>query len=547
MIYFIDIETNLAHDELWCVAITDEYGETALFTEGQYDSMPEIGANIFVAHYGIAFDFPLLKKFIDYDIPAAQQVDTFIMSKVLEPNREGGHSLRNLARFVGKELKDDFEAAKFDEGFTVDMGNYCKQDTIALASVYAYLTRIVGEEGFTGDWLALEQETKRLTEEQMRNGFMLDVDTCNGLYVELSSKTAAITADLQEAFPPIIHKRVSEKTGKALKDNVETFNPGSRQQIARRLEGLGVRWSKHTEKGNIIVDEQTLGEHVAIPEAAQLLEFFKLNKRQSQVSSWLEKVQEDGRVYGRVDTLGAVTGRMTHSSPNMAQIDSAPETRAVWTVPAGHRLVGVDASGLELRMLAHYMNDPEYIEAVESGDVHALNRDALGLSGSDGRNTAKTFIYAFLYGAGDAKLGSVIGGGAKAGANLKAEFLSNTPALATLREKIARIAAQGHLPALDGRRLRVRHAHAALNTLLQGAGAIVMKRALVIGSEMLVGTDYKLVAQVHDELQMECPTANADEVGNAFVTGIREAGKHYNMRIGLDGEAKIGHNWSSTH
>lgn len=547
MKYFIDIETNLAHDRLWCVAMTDEYGETALFTEGQYDSMPEIGDNIFVAHYGVAFDFPKLKEFIGYDIPAAQQVDTFIMSKVLEPNREGGHSLRNLARFVGKELKDDFEAAKFDEGFTVDMGNYCKQDTVALVDVYAYLTRVMEEDGFTGSWLEMEQEVKRLTEQQTRNGFLIDEAAATVLYTDLSSATASITSELQEVFPPIITERFSDKTGKPLKDAVETFNPGSRQQIARRLEGLGARWSKKTEKGNIIVDESTLREHTAIPEAVKLLEFFKLNKKQAQVSNWLEKIGEDGRIHGRVDTLGAVTARMTHSSPNVAQVDSDTEMRSVWTVPHGSRLVGIDASGLELRMLAHYMNDPAYTEAVESGDVHAMNRDALGLEGKEGRVLAKTFIYAFLYGAGDAKIGSIVGGNGKEGKRLKDVFLRNTPALATLREKIARIAAQGHLPGLDGRRMRVRHEHAALNTLLQSAGAIVMKRALVIGSDMLRGTAYKLVAQVHDEIQCETLAGNAEEVGNAFVTGIREAGTFYNMRIALDGEAKVGLNWSETH
>jgi DNA polymerase I-like protein with 3'-5' exonuclease and polymerase domains len=352
---------------------------------------------------------------------------------------------------------------------------------------------------------------------------------------------------LREAFPPIVTERWSEKTGKQLKDSVETFNPASRQQIARRLEGLGVKWTKMTDKGSIIVDETTLGKHVHIPEAAAVLDYLTTNKKQSQVNSWLKHVTPEGRVHGRVDTLGAVTGRMTHQQPNMAQIAKGEDTRGVWIVDKGMKLVGIDASGLELRMLAHYMQDAEYTEAVESGDVHALNRDALGLSGSEGRDVAKTFIYAFLYGAGDAKIGSIMGGGAKQGKQLKEDFLSNTPALAKLREKVARIAKKGYLPALDGRPLRVRSEHAALNVLLQGAGAIVMKRALLIGDELLTGTPYKLVAQVHDELQCEVSDEHSHRVGHQFVEGIRAAGLHYDMRIKLDGEYSVGNSWHDTH
>ena len=310
---------------------------------------------------------------------------------------------------------------------------------------------------------------------------------------------------------------------------------------------MGVKWKKYTDKGSIIVDETTLSKHVHIPEAAAVLDYLTTNKKQSQVNSWLKHVGDDGRVHGKVDTVGAVTGRMTHQAPNLAQIAKGEDTRGVWIVEDGMKLVGIDASGLELRMLAHYMQDDEYIEAVESGDVHAVNRDALGLSGSEGRDIAKTFIYAYLYGAGDAKIGSIMRGGAKQGKQLKEEFLANLPALAKLREKVARISKRGYLPALDGRPLRVRSEHAALNTLLQGAGAIVMKRALLIGDARLHGTPYKLVAQVHDELQVEVSDEWSHRVGHSFVEGIRGAGLHYNMRCKLDGEYKIGQSWHSTH
>ena len=549
MIYFIDIETNLAHDRLWCVATTDEEGTSRLYTEGMYDQLPDVHSNTFVAHYGMGFDFPKLKELIGYDIPLANQLDSILISKIVDCNTEGGHSLKNLARRYGSELKDDFDVADFDLGFSQKMGDYCVQDTRALRSVYRGLIEKLFATGSQNinEFLEMEHQVRALTYQQTANGFKLDVEAVSNLYTDLSCHTAGIEAALRESFPPIITERWSEKTGKQLKDNTEVFNPASRQQIAKRLEGLGVKWTKMTDKGSIIVDETTLSKHVHIPEAAAVLDYLTTNKKQSQVNSWLKHVTPEGRVHGKVDTLGAVTGRMTHQQPNMAQIAKGADTRGVWVVEKGNKLVGIDASGLELRMLAHYMQDAEYTEAVESGDVHAMNRDALGLSGSEGRDVAKTFIYAFLYGAGDAKIGSIVGGGAKQGKALKDAFLANTPALAKLREKVQRLAKKGHLPALDGRRLQVRSEHAALNVLLQGAGAIVMKRGLLLGDKLLQGTPYMLVAQVHDELQCEVSDEHSHRVGHCFVEGIRQAGQYYDMRIKLDGEYSVGNSWHDTH
>jgi DNA polymerase I len=238
---------------------------------------------------------------------------------------------------------------------------------------------------------------------------------------------------------------------------------------------------------------------------------------------------------------------MTHSSPNMAQIPSDALYRDCFTVPEGHKLVGIDASGLELRMLAHYMNDPAYTDLILNGDIHTYNQEAAGLPT---RDNAKTFIYAFLYGAGDEKIGSIIGGNAAQGKRIKQRFLTGLPALATLIHKVQRVAAKSSaLPGLDGRKVRVRSEHAALNTLLQSAGAIVMKQALVIASSKLAayGYPYKLVAQVHDEFQVEVPEPYAQRVGVVFRNSIREAGRVLNVRCPMDGEFKIGDTWAETH
>jgi DNA polymerase I-like protein with 3'-5' exonuclease and polymerase domains len=294
-----------------------------------------------------------------------------------------------------------------------------------------------------------------------------------------------------------------------------------------------------------------------IPEAKLIAEYLMLQKRVAQIESWLEAVKDDGRVHGKVITNGAVTGRMTHSSPNMAQIPNAGsiyghECRECWTVEEGNVLVGCDASGLELRMLAHYMKDEGYVRTVTEGsskdgtDVHTVNQRAAGLAT---RDNAKTFIYAFLYGAGDAKIGSIVGGSAKDGTKLKAKFLAQTPSLARLLERVKRTAATGAVPGLDGRRIWVRSEHAALNSLLQGAGAIVMKKALCLFHDKIKENRWKvkLVANVHDEFQFECPPDIAELAGKAARMSIIEAGQHYKLRCPLDGEYKIGRSWKETH
>ena len=331
------------------------------------------------------------------------------------------------------------------------------------------------------------------------------------------------------------------------------FNLGSRQQIGERLMMLGWKPQKKTDKGHVIVDEKVLSEIKDIPEAKLINEYLMLQKRIAQVSSWVEAIKEDGRVHGKVITNGTITGRMSHQAPNMAQIPAVyspygKECRGLWIVEKGYKLVGVDASGLELRMLAHYMNDKEYINEVINGDIHTANQTAAGL---ETRDAAKTFIYAFIYGAGNKKIGSIIGGSERDGERVKEKFLRATPSLRSLREKVDGVSKSNRrwLKGLDGRKIIIRHPHAALNSLLQGAGATVMKVALTKLDEYVINKRIKAypVVNVHDEFQYEVEQERADEFGRLAVQSIRDAGKILKLRCELDGEYKIGNNWSETH
>jgi DNA polymerase I-like protein with 3'-5' exonuclease and polymerase domains len=545
----LDIETNLAHDKIWCVVcrdITKDVVSTFLHPVELQGFLNECES--IIAHNGIFFDFPVLKRVWGITVKKSQVVDTLVLSRLYNPSLEDGHSLAAWGQRLGF-AKGDF--TDFDAGLTDEMLEYCIQDTLVTKKLYEHLTQEMKND-YSKESITLEHEVAIIIAEQERNGFKLNEASALQLLSVLKTKLDAIQVEMATIFPDKVTSGRTHKTsGKALKDIIEPFNPGSRQQIAERLQEKGWKPTKRTEKGSVIVDEEVL-ESLDFPEAKTLVEYMMIQKRIAQIDSWLEALGKDGRVHGRVITNGAVTGRMTHMKPNMAQVPNSGspyghECRDLWIVEKGYKLVGIDASGLELRMLAHYMNDNVYTHEVVSGDIHTANQTAAGLQT---RNQAKTFIYAFLYGAGSTKIGSIVGGSAKEGQKLIDSFLRNTPKLKALREKVARVyAKEGWLPGLDGRKLLVRAEHSALNTLLQGAGAIVMKQAVVILHKKLRQSkiDFKIVANVHDEWQIEVEESRADEAGQLGKQAIKEAGIVLKMRCPLDGEYKVGNSWKETH
>ena len=568
----LDIETNTKHDKIHLVCTLDIDTQEAHTWKNPQELKAYIqDATLIIGHNLIAFDASVLNKLWSTKIRLTQVFDTLIVSRLIDPSRENGHSLEAWGETLGA-LKTDYRAKwleakglphkgtpkglEFDDPVMDVLEDYCAQDVKVTAKLYQKLVAELEAKGFSEQSVELEHKVAAIIAQQVRNGFKLDVVYATTLITDLQTQVDRIYQQFQDKWPPYEVERISEKTGKTLKPLLVTFNPGSRQQIAEKLMELGWKPTQKTEKGSIIVDEAVL-EKIDLPEAKMFLDYLLLQKRISQVKSWLEALGNDGRVHGRVITNGAVTGRMTHSSPNMAQIPNhgslyGAECRACWTVDDGNVLVGCDASGLELRMLAHYMKDVDYVKTVVEGsskdgtDVHTKNQKAAGLQT---RDQAKTFIYGFLYGAGPAKIGAIVGGTAKDGQRLISSFLKATPSLQKLRDLVAKYAGKGFVPGLDGRKIWVRSEHSALNSLLQGAGAIVMKQGLVIlhGKLQKEKLRARFVANVHDEWQIECHPDDADAVGKAAVASIREAGEFFNLRCPLDGEYKIGSNWSRTH
>lgn len=545
MIY-LDLETDgLQPTRIWC-GVTRENGQNLVHTSPETLSEALRGHQSVVGHNLIGYDMPVLKRLWGLQVAPERIVDTLVLSRLCDPSKVGGHSLRNWGETLGfsKGSHSDWSC------LSAEMIKYCERDVEVTEAVHQRLVQEMTS-CFSQVSIDLEHQVQRVIEQQQRNGWVLDQKLAHELCATFKERMNEIDETLQRKFRPIVHERYSDKTGKRLKDKVEVFNVGSRQQIAKRLSGLGATFDKVTEKGNPVVDESVL-DAIDLPEARVASEYLMLQKRYAQVNSWLEHLNEaSGRVHGRVISNGAITGRMTHLSPNMAQVPSnhspyGRECRSCWTVPGGTKLVGVDASGLELRMLAHYMDDKEFTDVLLTEDIHTRNQLAAGL---ETRPQAKTFIYAFLYGAGDAKIGTVVGGSAEDGSRLKQRFLRNTPSLGSLRERVTRASSRGYLKGLDGRKLIVRSEHAALNTLLQAAGAIVMKKALVLLDDYAQQwkLDYKLIGNVHDEIQAEVSEKHAEKFGYLAVECLKAAGLAFNLRCPLDGEYKVGNTWAETH
>ena len=580
-----DIETDgLISTKIWCLSALDtETKEQVSFGPDKIKEGVEYlkTADKLIGHNIMGFDIPTITKLTGVDLSDKVLVDTLVLSRLFNPVREGNHGLERWGYALGSPKIEFTEYSKFSS----DMLKYCEQDVYLNYLVYKALRQ--ESRGFSRLSIDLEHAVYDIINRQRKHGFLFDEQKASILLATMSQRAAELLTEVHKVFKskkdirtiyprfnpdnvmlkmgvdnfgantrltPAEYKKLSvDKEPFVERFYIKEFNPGSRLQIGDYLQKFGWKPKEFTPTGQPKIDEKILAKVKGIPQASLISEFLTLQKRIAQIDSWFKELDTDtGRVHGFVNPNGTITGRMTHRKPNMAQVPSlgsvyGSECRACWTVPKGYKLVGIDASGLELRMLAHYMKDEAYTNEIINGDIHTANQKLAGL---ESRNQAKTFIYALLYGAGDEKLGSVVGGDKRAGKHLRKSFFDNLPAFAVLKDKVNRASRSKSLTSLDGRKLFVRSEHSALNTLLQGAGAVLMKQALVIFDNALKEKPhikYSFVANVHDEWQLEVLEQYADEVGKIGVESIKQAGVQLNLNCALDGEYKIGDNWSETH
>lgn len=617
-----DIETDGLLDQttrLHCASIMDtSVGTVETFADrGKYSRISDglaylSDADCIVGHNVLCFDIPALQKLYPDFVPKGKVLDTLVLSRLIWPNLAeidydklrhakvpsdpyfhfpsklvGSHSLRAWGFRLGV-LKGDFSETTDWQEWSEAMCSYNRQDVVVTKALYD----LIYKQHYSEEAINLEHQFQKIIFQQEQNGFPFDERKASEYYSALCAERERILSVVQQAFPPVDrgsyftpkrdNRAKGYKAGQQIwRPKLTPFNPGSRQEIIERLqEKYSWQPKDFTEKGQPKVDEDVLSQ-LEYPEAKLLSEYFLIQKRIGQLAegnnAWLKLVANDGRIHGHVITNGAVTGRCTHNHPNLAQVPAVgvfmgAEFRSLFYAPDGWLVLGADASGLELRCLAHFMaryDGGSYAQKILEGDIHWHNAQALGLVGKDevkdpnnehhmwARNkVAKRFIYAFMYGAGDAKLGEIVGAkdeeAAVQGKKLRSTFLRALPAMKNLIEDVKYVAKErGYLLGIDRRRLPVRSQHSALNTLLQSAGAVAVKKATCILWDDLTAAGLadkvQQVAHVHDEYQLLVKKGFEPQVGKIAVEAFRKAGEYFHFRIPLDGEFKVGHNWAETH
>lgn len=606
-----DIEGDGLLPELttcWCIGIADVTDPHNVQSYSDHDdALPSIeealtrmmAADRLVAHNGIGYDVPAIKKLYNVDLGYDKQWDTMTVAALLEPERR---SLK-LSIF-GSELGYDKGDHSEWHRYTQEMRVYMERDVEITALLYAKQQKYLQAWANKGiDFrraLKLEHGVQKILAEQSQHGFHLDMEGARELDADLRGEMSSIEVELQDQFPA---RYVPEKaiwcfkthswtsarvfvpkannsrmgyTGGApvTKIKQELFNPSSRGQIAQRLSSYyGWKPSQFTPAGTPIVDEGMLRGLDYAP-AKAVCRYLRLSKQIGMLSegknSWL-KLEREGYVHGYVRSCGARTHRMTHNAPNMAQVDKDKRMRSLWIADEGHKLVGADASGLELRLMAAYLYPVDkgaYADAVLHGsskdgtDVHSINQRIVGLHK---RDSAKTFFYAFLYGAGNGKLGQIIVDDAEAagepkpkgrvevigGQARKAIQQGITGLESLINYATAQAEDRGYLTLADGRPVQST-GRTALNSLLQGSGAVLMKLAAVILDQQLAPErnltgHYYYCANVHDEIQFSVEPEHADAVGQAMCDAIEQAGIELDYKVPFAGEYDVGDNWSETH
>lgn len=601
---YYDIETDgLAPSRIWIAVFKN--GLTGIRTicldhqsiREYIDNRPH---SIFVGHYSVSFDEPIINRFCHTSIPITRHVDTCVLSYLYNPKLLGGHSLEAYGVRFGVPKVEHEDWTKYSPA----MLDRCIGDVAITEMVHKSLSERMTSIGYSEKSCDLEHRIRKIIDAQERNGFGFDVPRARDLRGLLRGRQSDLALEIREAFPPQLeevghYKNKRRKNGSdyALlgkhltkydevrfnEDRTEyktftrtPFNIGSPPQRVQRLLEAGWAPETFTPKGAPKVDEEAL---LAFAEASRrgdialMADWVVLEGRSSMVEGWLNLAKEDPgfagdaaggfRIHGKVFSCGARSRRMTHSKPNSANIPSAQngakygrECRELWVAGPERVLVGYDAKSLQMRGFCHYVNNPEVTRLYIEGDPHQTNADSLtqvlGWSVGRGGGGAKTLFYAFLFGAGNKKLGSILGKtDNRTGGKIRKALYGSTNGLERLMEECESEfdLNDGRLVCVDGGYVMAKSANSALNYRIQSLEAVTMKQAAIFIDERAreKGINHKLVGSIHDEGQHEVAPEDANEFGRLACQAITDAGEDMNLNVKLEGDYKVGRTWAETH
>lgn len=615
-----DLEGNGLRESIssiWCVVVknldTEEVTKLTCESPNFAAEVAEVfaKATYVVGHNIINYDLPVLKAIMGVDY-SGEILDTLVLSRLLNPDRPYGHSLDEW----GKKLRRYKPAHEDWSRFSPEMLHRCVEDV-----EINYLVMLELEKEMSGhDWsqaLRIEQRVAAIMTQQEINGVLFDekkareyVKFLDDEAEQLYWKIAPVLGYSNDRAKRTCAKPFDKAGGYSKKvlnllagNEMEISGPFSyiaprlteREFVVERLISLGWKPVEFTEPTERYPEGQAKltvkGEPVEslLKWGAQigkdLALYLTLKRRRSSIlnptdpeKGWLNNLRPDGRLTAGAIPLGAPSGRMHHrlvvNVPKANEDDEhnliwdiyqqkdifGTQLRSLFTVPEDRVMVGHDASGIENRMLAHYINDPAFTETIihgkssEGTDLHTVLWKTID-EYVHSRGGTKNIEYAYFYGAQDPKLGSMVDykpkgwSDKKMGSVIRARIGNGVPALGSLTDRVQRAAKRGYLIGLDGRRMVVRSPHAALNTLLQGGATAVMKLSMCYLDAWVRknNLDVKKVIDMHDEAQAEVLPEHAELYAKLAVQSIIKAGEFFNLRCPLDAEAKIGRNWAETH
>lgn len=584
----------------WRNLLTGETGD-AIGHEAIREFFRETEGAIYIGHNILKFDAPHLVRLLGVRLSVRNCIDTLVLSTLYSPSLSGGHSLGAWGERLGFPKGDFKEFHRYSEEMLV----YCRQDVLITAKLFVSLMKTLERIGFSEESLEIQHQFTVLINRQHNNGFYFDGKRALDFYRALRSVESDIGECINEAFPPALeclgtYKRPVRKDGSysaqylrhsEIYEDVELdpdretyrvygrtpFNIGSPKQRVEKLMSLGWVPAEFTEKGSpkpfdkgkLSPSLEKFLEDKDVPEVKLIAQWMAINGRANMVNTWLENYnEEDSCIHGKLFT--ADTLRLRHQSPNTANIPAVRvreekngsgqvvakhilygldgyftyESRDLWTARPGRVLVGTDAAGLELRMLAHYLNRPDFTDQVVNGDPHQYNADVVGIT----RPQAKTLIYAIMYGAAAPKIANTLGIPVKEGARIRHMFLDRL-GIGDLMEECQNEQKNGRVSLVDGSQVVCPSPHAALNYKLQGGGARVMAKGAIILDRYVRRNrwDVLKVGDIHDEWQNDSDPDIAEELGRTAVQSIVESGLALRLNVPLDGESKIGKTWAETH